>query len=500
MRGRKIRKRTVRWMSGACALLALLWSAGCSIEKAEKPRSGAIEVTLTDTSRQAITGAMISIDGQMSPRRTPAIIDGLSEGTHDVFTYKPGYYDANINVDVRADVTIPVHLMTYPAAAGSIELVGAPDGTTLIVNNVKAGTIPVAGEYPNIFSNLGIGTFRVSAYLTGCATEMPAQWTVQLAPTLTIVLNPLFTHVPVGTETGQLAPSFALPSDWDSTGYSLQDYRGQVVLVTFFFYNCTACAEEFPYIAEAYHDPAYAGKVQFLGVDFADSYATFHAFRDDHRSLGVDFPLVHDRFQQTRSDYNIISCPANFVVDQTGRIVLATGGISEPQLRQTLDQLLQNANSATFSLHMQDTLLNYAKQDSIYSFHGVLTNRLAAQRQMVFVLEPVQGDTSRQWGLCALGSCRPQRSGWQRITVEYPPNQVDSLIEVSIYNSITDWSTGFPLPADSALHGDYALDFSAYPVDNSAEIIHYRLHFHDAAGGSAVAWHGPLISELAFKP
>ena len=58
-----------------------------------------------------------------------------------------------------------------------------------------------------------------------------------------------------------------------------------------------------PYISAVYNDPRYAGRVQFIGIDFSDTYDIFARFREDHPSLDVRFPLVHDRNRRAKDAY-----------------------------------------------------------------------------------------------------------------------------------------------------------------------------------------------------
>lgn len=489
-------------VSGTCALLAV-WVAvllgfalcGCEIEETKPPEAGTIVVSLADTNGSPIHGARIRLDGLETPRYTPASLSEVSAGNHTVSAFKPGFVDTSVNVVVQNNQTVFAQLVTQPIEGGNIELQGAPDGTILILNNVAVGSVPVTPDFPALFARVGLGSYRASAFLSGHATELPAQWLIQLAANVTVPISPLFIPETEGVEIGQLAPVFDLPCDWDSSHYRLQDYRGQVVLVSFFFFNCSACIEEFPYIARIYREPEYAGKVQFFGIDFIDSYRTFSRFREDHPTLGISFPLLHDS-QNLHSEYNVSVCPANFLIDATGRVRLATGGISEPQLRQSLDALLNQANSHTFSFEMHDTLISYSDGNQSFLFHGRVENLLNAQRSFVFDMNPVvKPDTNRLFSICTWGGCFAPRSDRIIVHQQYPPLKVDTLVSFDIYNQINDWSGEFPLPVDFPLSGDYEMHVAVYPADNTAERIEYRLRLDDQRIFSRTP---PFTSKNAF--
>ena len=469
--------------------LTVVLFAGCEIDETKPEESGSVTVTLADTGDTliaVISGARIRVDGRDTPRYTPAVLTRLPVGVHSIGAFKPGYADTSISVEIRLNQTAIADLSTMPIEGGSIDLIGAPEGTVLLLNNV---VVPATGEFPTLFERLGVGVYRASAYLPGHATELPAQWTVQLAAGATVPLTPLFVPLATSAEVGGLAPAFELPCDWDSSLYRLQDYRGQVVLVTFFFSNCTACIEEFPYIAALYEDPAVAGKVQFLGVDFVDSYAAFARFREEHPTLGITFPLLRDARQTVPADYGVSICPANVIVDASGRVRLHTGGISEPLLRQTVFQLLEQAGGPTFAFTMRDTLIAYSDGNQAFNFRGRLENLLNVQRTFMFSLTPIVcPDTARLFSMCWYQGCYAPRSGVITQHATYGPLQVDTLLSFDVYNMVNGEG-----PVDSAIVGDYVLRAAIYPADNATERVEYDLRLnelHTAAQALAVAGGG----------
>ncbi|HEY3294291.1 MAG TPA: TlpA disulfide reductase family protein [bacterium] len=462
--------------------------AGCSIQKTEPQRTGSLYVTL-NSGDTLLTGARIRVDGNQTTRLTPALITGLSVGTHHIAAFRPGYVDSTFSVDVVFNATDTLALQTVPASDGSIRLDGDAAflaGTVLLVNNIPVDTIPVSLEDPTLFPNIGIGTFEVSAYKPGYATELPSRWTVQLASGSTVTLSPVFTAVAEGPNVGDLAPSFKLRSDWGTTQYGLQDFRGQVCLVSFFFYECSACAEEFPYIASMYRDVRYAGKLQFFGIDFTDPYSRFVQYRDDHDAFGITFPLVHDPRMTVKNAYNVFNCPANYIVDPTGRIHLIQGSIPEPVLHQSVDELLRLADAPTYSFGIRDTLQSYAVDTVDFRFGGAtMTNLLAASRTFLYTITPlsfVDADTGRYISLCTWHTCYQTRTGVYLQPESYSPLQVDTAVAVTVSRWVKTWVDGTPVDSIIGFHGDYTFDLSVHPSDNPREVTTYRLRLHDAAG------------------
>ncbi|MBU0508488.1 redoxin domain-containing protein [bacterium] len=488
-------------LSQVALMLLAGWAillSGCEIEETLPPQTGSVRVTLSDNpdSSDTVRGAAIRVDGRETSRKTPATLTGLSVGLHRISAFKPGFVDTAVTIDVVANRTDTVALITTIANSGSIDFAGAPDGTLLLINNIPVGTVPTAMDPPTLFWGLGLGTFRVSAYLPGHTTEFPAPWTITVSAGEPTALSPVFVSVSEGHEPGDLAPVFDLASDWDSTRYRLQDYRGQVVLVTFFFSNCTGCIEEFPHIQSVYDDPAYEGKVLVLGVDFVDIFRTFARFRDEHPSLGLTFPLLHDAAQSVKTAYGVTTMPANFLIDQKGRVRMARGGVTEPELRQQIAALIGEGQTETFSLDMRETVIGYTNGDSNYDFHATLINRLAVPRSFVFNLVPVEfPETNRLLSLCVGPTCTQPDTGRVAYTAQFYAMQVDSGVKFSIYNIVKDRQTGQTV--SSPIVGDYTLDVSVFPADNPSEIITHRLLLDDLSAGSASRFLRPWNGSVA---
>jgi len=460
---------------------------GCEIEETPPPKTGAVRITLSydpDT-LDTISGAAIRIDGRETFRRTPSTLTGIPVGMHTISTFKPGLVDTSATVEIVLDQTVQVDLVTATATSGAIDLVNAPNGTVLLLNHFPVGAVPTMFDPPTLFEGLGVGSFRVSAYLPGHATEFPAPWTVALSDFPAFTLSPIFSAVPEGIAPGNLAPIVpdTLISDWDYSPFWLQDYRGQVILLTFFYNNCSGCIEEFPHIQAIYEDPAYQGKFVVIGADFVDPYSTFAGFRDTHRSLGLTFPLVHNRTQSLRDAYSVTTHPANYLIDQTGRIRMARGGVSEPELRQQLNGLIGSGQAETFRFEMRESLIEYTEGDRTFEFHATVTNLLAAPRSFVFNLDPISyPDTTRQSSICVADVCTAPRAGAVSYMANFNALAVDSGVYFTIYNFVTDPETGFPVP--SPVIGDHTLDVSVYPVDNASEVITHHLLLDDVTGGS----------------
>ena len=121
---------------------------------------------------------------------------------------------------------------------------------------------------------------------------------------------------------GKSAPEFTLRSLDGSGGYSLREFRGQVVVLNFWASWCADCRVEHPALQEAfarYRDE----KVTFLGVSFEDSPSAGQSYA---RQMGVAWPLLSDPSSATAIDYGVTGVPETFVIGSDGRVVAKTIG------------------------------------------------------------------------------------------------------------------------------------------------------------------------------
>jgi peroxiredoxin len=120
---------------------------------------------------------------------------------------------------------------------------------------------------------------------------------------------------------------------------SLASYRGHAVVLNFWGSWCTVCQQEAPeFAAMARH---FAGsKVQFLGVDVADSTASAHGFMKHFR---IGYPSFYDPKNRIAPSFKGFIPPAAFpstlVISPTGRIVARIiGAVSGKGLTRLIGQ------------------------------------------------------------------------------------------------------------------------------------------------------------------
>ncbi|HEX7925874.1 MAG TPA: thioredoxin family protein [Bradyrhizobium sp.] len=151
----------------------------------------------------------------------------------------------------------------------------------------------------------------------------------------------------MNTAQSQAAPEFAGISNWfNSQPLKLADLRGKVVLVDFWTYGCVNCVNTLPHVTELYAKYRDRGLV-VIGVHtpefpFEHSASNVQAALKRH---GILYPVAQDNNSQTWNAYGNQYWPAQYIIDQNGKIVFQHAGEGRyDEIDRTVARLL-NANS-----------------------------------------------------------------------------------------------------------------------------------------------------------
>jgi thiol-disulfide isomerase/thioredoxin len=136
----------------------------------------------------------------------------------------------------------------------------------------------------------------------------------------------------VVTAAAQPAQNFAL-KDLSGKTVKLSDYRGKVVLVTFFATWCGPCKLEMPQLKK-FRDEHRAKGVEVLAIN-TDDFNQRSRVAPFVAEANLDMPvLFEDPAQLTSYDYSGI--PALYVIDRAGNVVHARTGY-DPHLKEQLE-------------------------------------------------------------------------------------------------------------------------------------------------------------------
>jgi thiol-disulfide isomerase/thioredoxin len=143
------------------------------------------------------------------------------------------------------------------------------------------------------------------------------------------------------------APNFVGITRWfNSAPLDIAGLRGKVVLVDFWTYGCVNCVNTLPHVTALYNKYRDRGLV-VVGVHtpefpFERSASNVQAALKRH---GISYPVAQDNDSKTWNAYRNQYWPAQYVVDQTGRIVFQHAGEGQyDEIDRTVARLL-NASS-----------------------------------------------------------------------------------------------------------------------------------------------------------
>ncbi|MFC7407020.1 TlpA family protein disulfide reductase [Georgenia alba] len=128
---------------------------------------------------------------------------------------------------------------------------------------------------------------------------------------------------------------------YDGTDLDLADWRGDVVVLNFWYAACPPCRAEAPDLAAVHDDYAERG-VRLLGVNPRDDAGAAQAFE---RTFEVPYPSLHDQGARAVAAFEgavpLQAMPSTVVLDREGRVAARILGQADPTiLRGLIDDVL----------------------------------------------------------------------------------------------------------------------------------------------------------------
>ena len=181
------------------------------------------------------------------------------------------------------------------------------------------------------------------------ADKAREHWPAVVLPVLVVVIAVAASHMVV-VESSQMvdrtAPAFALPvaaGDGAMSGdrISLEDLRGQVVLLDFWASWCAPCRQSIP-ILNRVRDRYASRGVSVVGVNVEphlDRGGLFTA----HRAFGAQFPSVQDTpAGELQEAYRVRSLPTLVLIGPDGVIRHVSSGVpDEEALNERIESIFQ---------------------------------------------------------------------------------------------------------------------------------------------------------------
>ena len=312
----------------------ILFIIGCEIEEAALQTYGSMVVAAFDSSGTELSGGKIYLDNIEREETTPDTLHNIPPGLHQVRVKVLGFESKEEDILVEADEISESFFILTPAKYGFLRVTSDPPGANVVMNQTLTDSIT-----PYLFSQIETGLHTVSLFLDGFLTLVPALDSVIVYPEDTVYSDFTLQEANIGSEIGNVAPDFTLPGDYGNL-ISLHDYRGYIVLLTFFFEDCPNCMEEFREIENVFKDYSQYG-VQIIGIDpwYRDD---LEAIRRVRENLNITFKLIYDEEASTVGMYSIRAYPTNIIISQSGEIVYKRvgGGLTYEILSELFDSLL----------------------------------------------------------------------------------------------------------------------------------------------------------------
>jgi thiol-disulfide isomerase/thioredoxin len=143
------------------------------------------------------------------------------------------------------------------------------------------------------------------------------------------------------------APDFVGLGNWfNSAPLKLADLRGKVVLVNFWTYGCVNCVNTLPHVTGLYAKYRDRGLV-VVGIHtpefpFERSASNVQTALKRH---GITYPVAQDNDSKTWNAYRNRYWPAQYIIDQNGKIVFQHDGEGQyEEIDRTVARLLNAAS------------------------------------------------------------------------------------------------------------------------------------------------------------
>ena len=98
---------------------------------------------------------------------------------------------------------------------------------------------------------------------------------------------------------------------------SLNDYRGQIVLINFWATWCLPCRIEMPSMEKLYAEFKNDG-FTILAIDLMEDADSVRAFKEKYK---LNFPILLDSDGSVAQFYGVISIPTTYLINRDGHII-----------------------------------------------------------------------------------------------------------------------------------------------------------------------------------
>lgn len=267
---------------------------------ANPPRPGADPELIDGIGANNLPIALIQPTLSAKHFRTESIVDALSAGGSPVFVHRlPGVTDG-FHLRPRADLS--------------------------------EADLAARKTLAQLLSQL------VRLLQTQTRPSTPPQWTAPRPPEDPVAV-PLHSEL-ISVGAVRMAPPLSLPG-LDGELTSLRDYRGRVVLLSFWTSWCPPCVEELPSL-QRLDRRLRARPFDIVSINVGEELSTVRRFLERHR---IQFPVLHDAEGSTVRDWQVYAYPTNYLIDGAGRLRFGHVGAMDwdtPEVARVIESLMES--------------------------------------------------------------------------------------------------------------------------------------------------------------
>jgi peroxiredoxin len=118
----------------------------------------------------------------------------------------------------------------------------------------------------------------------------------------------------------------------------LSDYRGRIVVISFWATWCGPCRKELPVLVNL-ERKATREKVVVFSVNWRQSYDEFRQIKKIFKDMGTDITLISDERGRAGEAYGVKGIPHMIIVGRDGKIAAIHVGYSEEELPRLVDEI-----------------------------------------------------------------------------------------------------------------------------------------------------------------
>lgn len=132
-----------------------------------------------------------------------------------------------------------------------------------------------------------------------------------------------------------IAPGFTLTS-LQLKKVSLSDFKGQLILLDFFYKECYPCIKALP-VLQSLHQKYHSKGLEVVGIDPVDK--EMDEIKHFISQAGITYSILFDE-KDVNKDYHITGYPTVYLIDKKGRIIYTYSGFSEA-LEGQLEEIIK---------------------------------------------------------------------------------------------------------------------------------------------------------------